>query len=81
MQYTAVAHRADPPAHRGAGGTMTILRGWGGNNSESRPIDPNHDRFFQITTDFIADWVESRPTDPNHDLFGPNRDRCNRKVR
>ena len=27
---TAMAHRADPQAHRGGGGTITILRGWGG---------------------------------------------------
>ena len=26
----AMAHRADPQAHRGGGGTMTILRGEGG---------------------------------------------------
>ena len=29
-QCTAMAHRADPQAHRGGRGTMTILRGGGG---------------------------------------------------
>ena len=35
-QCTAMAHRADPQAHRG-GGTMTILRGGGGGPAGRAP--------------------------------------------
>ena len=37
-QCTAMAHRADPQAHRGGGGTMTILRGGRGGARQPRTI-------------------------------------------
>ena len=36
-QCTAMAHRADPQAHRGGGGTMTILRGGRGGPASHAP--------------------------------------------
>ena len=36
-QCTAMAHRADPQAHRGGGGTMTILRGGRGGAAGRAP--------------------------------------------
>ena len=36
-QCTAMAHRADPQAHRGGGGTMTILQGGRGGPASRAP--------------------------------------------
>ena len=49
-QCTAMAHRADPQAHRGGGGTMTILRGGRGGPSSRAPY---------IYEAFAASWVLS----------------------
>ena len=49
---TAMAHRADPQAHRGGGGTMTILRGEGGAR-QPRTIYGKIDLVKLITTNPI----------------------------